>query len=62
MCKDKFCKDAFKEFDRLHDYYIGEIDKYKKVLNEIEEYCNKYGQNSIGFKKKILAFIKEVKE
>ena len=40
-CKQKKC--VFK--DRL---------KYKQTLTEIKDYCNKYPQNSIGFKKYIL--------
>ena len=31
-----------------------ECEKYKQTITEIKDYCNKYPQNSIGFKKYIL--------
>ncbi len=37
-------------------------DKYKQALEEIEEYCNKYSTNSIGFKQSILDIINKAKE
>ena len=37
-----------------------ECKKYKQTLTEIKDYCNKYPQNSIGFKKYILQKISEV--
>ena len=37
-------------------------EKYLKALDEIEQYCNKYGQNSIGFRQNILEIIKKTKE
>lgn len=37
-----------------------ECEKYKQTLAEIKDYCNKYPQNSIGFKKYILQKISEV--
>ena len=36
-----------------------EKKKYKQTLTEIKDYCNKYPQNSIGFKKYILQKISE---
>ena len=36
-----------------------ENKKYKQTLTEIKDYCNKYPQNSIGFKKYILQKISE---
>ena len=36
-----------------------ECEKYKQTLTEIKDYCNKYPQNSIGFKKYILQKISE---
>ena len=36
-----------KELDQLK----AENDKLKQTLTEIKDYCNKYPQNSIGFKK-----------
>ena len=36
-----------------------ECEKFKKTLTEIKDYCNKYPQNSIGFKKYILQKINE---
>ena len=34
-------------------------EEYKQTLTEIKDYCNKYPQNSIGFKKYILQKISE---
>ena len=39
-----------------------ECEKYKQTLTEIKDYCNKYPQNSIGFKKYILQKISECEE
>ena len=36
-----------------------ECEEYKQALDEIKDYCNKYPQNSIGFKKNILQKISE---
>lgn len=36
------------------------ILKLKQTLTEIKDYCNKYPQNSIGFKQQILNKISEV--
>ena len=33
---------------------VQECDQLKQALQEIKDYCNKYPQNSIGFKKQIL--------
>lgn len=35
-------------------HYLKEAFKLKQALQEIKDYCNKYPQNSIGFKKQIL--------
>jgi len=34
--------------------YSQSSRKYKQALQEIKDYCNKYSQNSIGFKQQIL--------
>ena len=41
-------------------HYLEEAQKFKNCLAEIKDYCNKYPQNSIGFKKYILQKISEV--
>lgn len=41
MCKDKYCPEVFREFDKLHDYYIGEINKLKA---EIKDWEYKYNE------------------
>ena len=38
----------------LHIRYGNRIEELRKALQEIKDYCNKYPQNSIGFKKQIL--------
>ena len=38
------------------------LDQLKQTLTEIKDYCNKYPQNSIGFKKYILQKISECEE
>lgn len=40
--------------------YAKEYRKLKQTLTEIKDYCNKYPQNSIGFKIYILQKISEV--
>ena len=40
----------------------NEYQRYKQALDEVKEYCNKFGQNSIGFKKNILDIIQKAKE
>ena len=37
-----------------------ECKKLKQTLTEIKDYCNKYPQNSIGFKQQILQICDEV--
>ena len=52
-----------KEYNELVDLYKAkeqEYEKLKQTLTEIKDYCNKYSQNSIGFKKYILQKISEV--
>lgn len=36
MCKDKYCKEFFAETDRIHDYYITQINELKSKLEELE--------------------------
>lgn len=50
--------DLGQDFDQLQAKE-RECYKYKQTLTEIKDYCNKYPQNSIGFKKYILQKISE---
>jgi len=36
MCKDKYCKEVYAEFDKLHDYYREEISKLKSEIKNWE--------------------------
>lgn len=51
-------KEQLEKNRKLTLEYISSGEKYLKALDEIEQYCNKYGQNSIGFRKNILDIIK----
>lgn len=65
--KEQECKKLKKELTSFMngDYCANgcslkqQLDKLKKNLAEIKDYCNKYPQNSIGFKKYILQKISE---
>ena len=50
--------DLGQDFDQLQAKE-RECYKYKQTLTEIKDYCNKYPQDSIGFKKYILQKISE---
>ena len=55
--KEQECEEINLKNERLvvEKYTMNEeILKLKQALNEIKDYCNKYPQNSIGFKKYIL--------
>lgn len=39
--------------EKVESDYV-QLENYKQALQEIKDYCNKYPQNSIGFKKQIL--------
>ena len=60
------CKDGCCHCDEIPNCYYKQLKrkekeckKYKQTLTEIKDYCNKYPQNSIGFKKYILQKISE---
>ena len=59
-------KEELKEYEDILDSrqreWEEENERYIQALDDIEEYCNKYGQNSIGFRQNILEIIKKTKE
>ena len=76
--KEQECEELKKELEAVYDdckgcptcnealynanLYAKEYRKLKQTLTEIKDYCNKYPQNSIGFKKYILQKISECEE
>ena len=65
--KDEECKRLKEEiktngFGCFNIEMSEQLDQYKQTLTEIEDYCNKYPQNLIGFKKYILQKISECKQ
>ena len=50
---------AYSSYKKSADVFYEMVKQYKKTLTEIKDYCNKYPQNSIGFKKYILQKISE---
>ena len=57
-CHYKLYKCKEQECDQLK----AENEKYKQALQEIKDYCNKYPQNSIGFKQQILQKCEVIKD
>ena len=59
-------KEELKEYEDILDSrqreWEEENERYIQALDEIENYCNKYGQNSIGFRKNILDIIKKLRD
>ena len=63
--KEQECEELKEAIDGLLkiQYKLADTsNKYNQKLEKIREYCNKYPQNSIGFKKNILQIINEVEE
>ena len=52
--KEQECEELKHEVELMMDCASCKVDEYKQTLAEIKDYCNKYPQNSIGFKKYIL--------
>lgn len=50
------------ETRKLVAYYSSKLEQLKQALQEIKDYCNKYPQNSIGFKKQILQKCEVIKD
>ena len=67
--KEKKCKELKEDRERWESDFeetnttklVNKVMKLEQTLTEIKDYCNKYPQNSIGFKKQILQKISEVK-
>ena len=53
---------AYSSYKKSADVFYEMVKQYKKTLTEIKDYCNKYPQNSIGFKKYILQKINDCEE
>lgn len=61
--KEQECKALREEkayTDMACEHFKEQSDRYYQTLVEIKDYCNKYPQNSTGFKKQILQKINEV--
>ena len=37
MCEKKYCPEVFAELDKIHDYYILQIDELKSKLKDSED-------------------------
>lgn len=55
-------EENLKEYIEHFNKASEQLDQLKQTLIEIKDYCNKYPQNSIGFKQQILQKISEVEE
>lgn len=60
--ENKQYKEAVDNLLKIQYKLADTSNKYNQKLEKIREYCNKYPQNSIGFKKNILQIIDEVEE
>lgn len=38
MCRDRYCHSAFREFDKLHDYYLDKIYRLEKENNNLRKH------------------------
>lgn len=49
-----------KHLNGLLDQALKELEEHREILEKVRDYCNKYPQNSIGFKQQILQICDEV--
>lgn len=56
------CKELKKLSCKFKEYCTCNTEKFLQTLNDIKDYCNKYPQNSIEFKKQILQKISEIED